>query len=991
MIDLQKIQFEQEEWLKENKVYEKLLSKGGKKFYFLDGPPYANDVPHIGHLKIKIIKDIIIRWKFMQGYRIFFKPGFDTHGLPIENAIEKQLNLKHKKDIEALGVDKFLEICKKNATLNKDSWLKMYKSAGILYFLKDPYLTYENYYIESAWWTFKRWWEKGLVYKGYRPIFYCSHCQTSLAGYEVTDSYTTLKDPSIYVLFKLKEKIKDKEAYILVWTTTPWTLVSNVALAIREDANYVLVELSDGRNILIAEDRLNVLSEIEYAYRIIDKIKGKDLIGMNYYPLLDIPIQQKLENMKKENEKIHSLIPSIKLLKERIASKTATKKGMKAFELYEDFVNLNEGTGVVHTAGGHGKTDYEISQHYNLPCVSPLDEECKFTEEAGWLKGIYVKEADAKIINYLEKNNYLLYSSYIDHKYPVCWRCKTPLIVKLSEQYFVSIKPIKEKMIKEIKKVKWLPEFAKERIFNWVVNAEDWNISRQRYWGIPMPIWECENKNCNEVKVISSLKELAEEAIKTNNKIPINFDLHHSSKIKLFCDVCGSEMRKVPYIFDVWFDSSIAPWASLGYPYYDNNLFENLWPVDRISEGQDQIRGWFYVLLFSSVATFNVAPYKSVSMVGWVLDAKGQKMSKSLGNVIFASDAIQKLGADLIRFYLIYDAPPYSIQLVNLDNAYKEPLKFFNTLYNIYNFYTQLGPAEKFLEEIEDRWIISKANRLIKEYTENLEKFEFNIALRKLYDFVLNDFSRIYIKIIREKAEKKKFLIKEILKIVLKLLYPVSPFFSDWLWRKIRDKEEISLVLEKWPKQNEEKIDEKLESNFELVNKIIEAALSIRAERKINLRWPLKTLFIFVDEKIKLKLDEFIDIIKSQTNVKEIIFDKLKNITKDAKKIDNIWIDLTTQLDESLIAEGFSREITRNIQNARKQLKLIKENFIELELVVDSELKNILEKYKQIELIKQKVNAKIFTIVLKKSDKKFEFDKDIIIREKIIGIRINRK
>ena len=445
MLDLQKIQFEHEEWLKDNAIYEKLLARDGKKFYFLDGPPYANDVPHMGHLKIKIIKDLIIRLKFMQGYKVFFKPGFDTHGLPIENAVEKKLGLKHKKDIEALGIDKFLEICKQNAALNKDLWMQVYKRAGILYFLKEPYLTYENYYIESAWWTFKRWWEKGLVYKGFKPVHYCSHCQTALAGYEVTDSYTVLKDPSIFVLFKLKEKVRGKDAYILVWTTTPWTLASNVALAIRGDADYALVQLTDGRYVILAEKRLEVLNELGYAYNVIDKIKGGELIGLSYEPILDLPIQQKLKEMKKENTKIHTIIASIKMLKERVASKTAAKKGVEATEAYEDFVNLEEGTGVVHTAGGHGKTDYEISIHYGLPVVSPLDEEARFNDEAGWLKGIYVKDADSKIIEHLEKQNALLYATYISHKYPVCWRCKTPLIVKLNEQYFISIKPIKQK------------------------------------------------------------------------------------------------------------------------------------------------------------------------------------------------------------------------------------------------------------------------------------------------------------------------------------------------------------------------------------------------------------------------------------------------------------------------------------------------------------------------------------------------------------------
>ena len=988
MLDLKKIQFEQEEFLKEKEIYKKLLEREGKKFYFLDGPPYANDVPHIGHLRIKIIKDIIIRFKFMQGYKVFFRPGFDTHGLPIENAVEKKLNLKHKKEIEALG-ERFLDICKKNATLNKDLWMQVYKEAGILYFLKEPYLTYENYYIESAWWTFKRWWEKGLVYKGYKPVHYCSHCQTSLAGYEVTDSYTNLKDPSIYVLFKLKEKVRGKEAYILVWTTTPWTLASNVCLAIRSDAKYVLAKLSDGRNVILAKDRMDVLSDIGYGFEILEEIDGKELIGLSYEPILDIPIQQKLEEMKKENVRIHSIIDSIKMLKERVASKTAIKKGIEAEELYEDFVNLQEGTGVVHTAGGHGKTDYEISMHYGLPVVSPLDDEARFNEEAGWLEGIYVKDADSKIIEHLEEKKLLLHATYISHKYPVCWRCKTPLIIKLNEQYFVSIKPIKKKMIDELEKINFMPEFVKERMFNWIANAEDWNISRQRYWGIPIPIWECEN--CKEVKVISSIREMNEELRKIGKSIS-NFDLHHASKIELSCDSCNGKMKRVPYIFDVWFDSSIAPWASLGYPYYDDDLFEYLWQVDRINEGQDQIRGWFYVLLFSGVATFDKSPYKALSMTGWVLDAKGQKMSKSLGNVIYARDAVQKLGADLLRFYIIYDTPPYNTQLINLENAYKEPLKFFNTVYNLYKFYSQIGPAEKLKKEIEDLWLISKTNKLIKEYIESIEKFELSLALRKLYYFVVNDFSRDYIKLIRDKAENKKKLIEETLKVVLKLLYPISPFFSDWLWQKIKqEKDQESLVLEKLPNVDESKINEDIEKKFDLINKISQACLFLRAQQKINLRWPLKVLSIFTDEeKIIKDIMEIEEIIKRKVNVKKIEIRNAREVTSKAIKADNFFVDLDFSLDEILIAEGFAREIIRHIQDIRKRMGLVKSNVIEGEIIVEEELREMLLKHNQIPLIKEKINAKKLEVGLVASKEKFDFEEEFLIKENKIKIRIKK-
>lgn len=1001
MLDLQKIQFEQEEWLRENRVYEELLNRKGKKFYFLDGPPYANDIPHLGHLKVKIIKDVIIRFKFMQGYRVYFKPGFDTHGLPIENTVEKKLGLKNKNDILTLGINKFLEVCKKNAAIYKDAFLQAYKRGGILYFLKEPYLTYENYYIESAWWTFKRWWEKGLVYKGYKPVHYCSHCQTSLAGYEVTDSYIVLKDPSVYVLFKLKEKIEkiDKETYqevyILVWTTTPWTLASNVALAIRDDTDYVLVKLSDGKHIILAESRLNVLTELGYAYEIVRKMKGKELLGLSYEPLLDIPIQKQLEGMKKENPRIHTIIASIKLLKKRTASKILAKKELKESEqeLYEDFVNLEEGTGVVHIAGGHGTTDYEVSIHYNLPSVSPLDDEAKFDENTGWLNGIYVKDADRGIIKFIENKNMLLASNYISHKYPVCWRCKTPLIVKLNEQYFVDINPLKKKMIEEINRVKWFPSFAKERILDWTLNAEDWNISRQRFWGIPMPIWQCTNTECNEVKVISGLKELSKELMKMNKSLAENFDLHQVSEIKLLCDVCNSLMQKVRYVFDVWFDSSIAAWASLKYPYYDEDLFDEIWPADWINEGQDQIRGWFYYQLFSGVATFNKAPYNAVNMVGWVVDAKGEKMSKSLGNMIFAKDVLEKYGADLCRYYIIYDAPPYTIQAINLGNILKEPLKFFNVLFNIYNFYKQLGPAEKFHKEVHDEWLLSRLNKLIKEYTYALENFELNIALRKLYDFVLNDFSRFYIKLVRNNAESKKLFVKDVLKAVLKLAHPVTPFFTDWLWRKLKDdKDEKSILLEKWPNYNKNEINDELEKSFEIVNRIIESALFLRAERKTNVRWPLSNLFIFTDDlTIKNAVEKLQKIIKEQVNVVNILICKKMDITKEAKIISNeLWADLSKEINEELFAKGLAREIIRHIQASRKKLELVKENAIVLEIILENELKNLLERFNLKNEIKGKTNAKEIFLLSQPSEKKYGFEDDLLVKEKSIKIRIQK-
>ena len=969
MLDLKEIQKQIQKFWQDNKIYEKLLARPGKKFYFLDGPPYANDIPHIGHIKNSIIKDITIRQKFMQGYNVFFKPGFDTHGLPIEHAMEKSLKLNNKKDILKYGLSRFLTLCKKNATLNMELWMMVYKQLGSLYSLKKPYLTYDNSYIESGWWTFKRWYEKNLIYESEKPVFYCPRCQTSLAGYEVTDSYKQLEDPSIYILFKLKAR----DEYILVWTTTPWTLISNVAIAIREDADYVKVKLSDGKLIWLAESRLPILNDLDIKYDVVEKTKGKSLIGLDYEPLLNVPIQQELENMKLQQKEIHKIIPSIRMLKERTASKTAEKKHIEQTELYEDFVVLNEGTGAVHTAPGHGKTDFMMGQHYKLPAISPVNEEGKFNEKAGFVKGTKVREASKIVVEKLKHDNKILAESKVTHNYPVCWRCKTPLITILSKQYFVNIEKIKNRMLEYTEKVTWLPDFTKTRFLNWVSNAEDWNISRQRYWGTPMPIWKCSNKKCSEVKVIGSFSELKEEVEKSGKTLNDNFDLHNISSVELVCSSCGNKMKPINQVFDVWFDSGVSAWASVGYPYHDNNIFDKIWPVDRINEGQDQIRGWFYHLMLCGATTFNTMTYNTVSMVGWVVDSKGKKMSKSLGNVVYAKDALDSLGADILRFYMLWDSAPYGIQSFNEDIAKKEIGKFFNTLINIVNFFVSINTPEsknKSTMDVEDIWIISRLNNLIKQYSEYINKFELHKAMRLMYDFVLKDLSRIYIKIIRSKASEKKYLLYMLINNILKLLAPIAPFTTEWLYQKLEKQEgKESIHLCNWPKYDNKVINDKVEKLMENCLGIIENVLSLRSKLHIGVRWPLAKMIIFSkDDNIKKSIEMYGNIIKQQANVKQIsikeeISEVEKKHFKDSMLMANdttIIIDTTTT--PKIEAEGYARELCRKVQDARKKKGLNKNDKIILTILCDEKMYGLLTKQYQEEFIKQRTNAKEITI-----------------------------
>jgi isoleucyl-tRNA synthetase len=934
-----------------NKIYEKLMERKGKNYFLLDGPPYANFIPHAGHIKNTVFKDMCIRLAFMKGFNVFFQPGFDTHGLPIENMVEKKLKLNSKKDIEKFGIAKFMKECRDNAALNKDIWMKVYKTLGSVYALKKPYLTYENYYIQSAWWSFSEMYKKKMVYWGEKPVMWCPHCETSLAGYEVTDSYADVKDTGIYVLFKLK----DSDEHLLVYTTTPWTLPGNVAIAIAPEEDYVTVEANNIKMIL-AEKRLEKLSEIGLGYTLLKKFKGKDLVGKEYEPLLDVPLQRALTTGKLG--KAHEIVASIPLLKERIASKIKAKKSVesKSKDLFEEFVVVTEGTGLVHTAPGHGKTDYMVGQHYKLACVSPVDERCHLIEESGFFG--FVKDADKDILERLHKENKLLHKEEIVHSYPLCWRCKSPLIFRLSKQLFLKIDKVKKIIQKENKKVEWLPEFARERFDNWVENAEDWNVSRQRYWGVPIPLWFCDH--CEKEKVISSKEELERLAGK---KID---DLHAVEALKIKCE-CGKQMKKFKGILDVWFDAGISPWASIGYPFDNKEFFLDHFPVNRINEAQDQIRGWFYALMFCSTAVFKKTACKSISMTGWVLDKDGNKMSKSLNNVVYAEDALKELGADMLRYYFCWDVAPYETQKFNTEIAKKEIGRILNVFWNLQNLTANLEIGKL---EIEDKWIISRLNSLIQNYEKNIDNFELQAATREFGDFILNDLSRNYVQMTREKENRA--IITLCLQELAKLLAPICPFITEKIWQNLRAKgivKEESVHLCQWPKHMN-KIDKKLEEEMEDVSKIVAEGLAQRSKTQFGLRWPLSRASIVYDKVLDKNL---LDLIKRQLNVKKIEFKKGKEF--------KVILDL--KMNPELEAEGYFREATRLVQDARKNIGLKKGQKIKLNIECDEILENYLKNFEKI--ICGKVNTD--KINFSKDRLKHIFDKKI--KDKNIKISLD--
>ena len=747
-----------------------------------------------------------------------------------------------------------------------------------------------------------------------------------------------MSDRGIYILFKLKKSDEN----VLVYTTTPWTLPANVAIAVAPEETYVVTEVA-GKKIILAEKRLEKLSQLGFGYSINRKIKGKELVGKEYEPLLNVPLQKDLLSGK--HGKSHIIVASIKILKERVSSKMRTKKNIQGGDVFEEFVTTNEGTGLVHVAPGHGKTDNIVGVHYKLASVSPLDDRAHFTEVSGY-KG-FVKDADKDIIKDLEKDGKLLHLEQIIHSYPLCWRCKSHLIFRLSKQLFFKVDKVKKIIQKQNKKVKWYPEFARERFDNWVENAEDWNISRQRYWGTPIPVWRAED---GEEIIISNAKELEKLSGK---KIS---DLHNVENLILKKN--KKEFRKIKGILDVWFDSGVAPYASLGYPENNKKLFEENFPVSRINEAQDQIRGWFYSLMFCSAAVFEKPAYSEVSMTGWVLDKNGNKMSKSLGNVTSANDALHDLGADILRYYFCSDIAPYETQKFNTDIARKEIGKIFNVLWNLQNL-TSSGKLK--IKDIEDKWILSRLESMTKTYQKGMENFEFHTALAELNNFILNDLSRRYIQMTREKDNGTT--ISFCLERILKLLAPISPFISESIWQSLRKKnivEELSVHLCEWPKSDVKKINSELESQFKLVFELIEKGLAERDKLQIGLKWPLsKAVLTFKDDK---KFDKDIEkIIARQLNVKSVKIEKGEGTN----------VKLDSKMTPELEAEGYAREFIRNVQVARKNKGLKKEDVIELDISTEENVKKILEN--NLEMIKNKTNSKKIKFMNSLDEKSTEF------------------
>ncbi|MEM0243020.1 MAG: isoleucine--tRNA ligase [Candidatus Aenigmatarchaeota archaeon] len=911
---------------KENKIYlkqkEKLKNK--KIFYFLDGPPYATGYIHMGTALNKILKDYFIRIYKMFGFNVWDQAGYDTHGLPIEYQVEKKLGFKTKKDIEIFGVENFIKEAKNFATQFIGIMSSQFENLGVWMNFENPYLTLTNEYIEGAWYTFKKAFEKGYLFKGFYPVHVCPRCETVLAYNEI--EYEEVEDPSIYVAFKLKNQDK----FLVIWTTTPWTLIDNEAIMIKPSAIYAEVKVND-KIYIIAKDLLEkVANELNWEkYEVIREFEGKELELHEYeHPFSDL--------LEFDKSKIYRVI------------------------LSERFVSLTEGTGLVHAAPAHGKEDYSVCKEYNLPIINSVNIDATFN--FGIFKGKQIKEVNQMVIQLLKDRNALLKEGKIRHDYPICWRCKSQLYMITIEQWFFKVTEFRDKLLEENEKVNWFPEAVKYRMKDWLQNLSDWPISRQRYWGIPLPIWEC--KNCKNIKVIGSMEELG---------VKIE-DLHrpYIDQIKLKCEKCKSEMERIKDVLDVWFDSGVAPWASIGL-HKNKKLFKKFWPVQLEIEGPDQIRGWWNSQIITSYMTFDQAPYKRIIMHGFVLDAHGRKMSKSLGNIVAPEEVIEKYGRDVLRAFFLIGFPweDYYFDWKEIEELNRK----INIIRNVLSFVKMYvnKKAEKKHLKIEDKYILSKLNNLILQYNEALKNYKLDKLFtlnKKLIDFLVEEVSRFYIKLIRDRVwinyegkdkEGAMYTLLETAEKSLKLLAPITPFLSEHFYQEIGlIKNSESIHLEDFPKPKKSLINNELENLVEIAKKISQDILEARNKAKIKIRQPLKEVIIIPKKEEIKKVKKVKRIILLLTNVQKIVFSERIEEKEIYEKVeaDEYIIYLNKEIDRKLKEIGLLREITRAIQELRKKENLKVDEKICLVLnVKNEETKKLIEK--NMEFIEKETNSKI--------------------------------
>ncbi len=992
----------------DNQIFQKSMDsrKDGPTYTFYDGPPTANGKPHIGHVLTRVIKDMIPRYRTMKGYMVPRKAGWDTHGLPVELEVEKMLGLDGKEQIEQYGLEPFIAHCKESVWKYKGMWEDFSATVGFWADMEDPYVTYHNDFIESEWWALKKIWERGLLEKGFKTIPYCPRCGTPLSSHEVAQGYKDVKERSAIVRFK----VKGEEAYILAWTTTPWTLPSNVALCVNPDEAYVKAKAADGFTYYMAEALLDtVLGKLAdeekgvAAYEVLETYKGKDLEYKEYEPLF------------------------------AYVAPLCKKQQKKAFYVVCDhYVTLTDGTGVVHIAPAFGEDDSKVGRKYRLPFIQLVDTKGQMTKPTPWA-GTFVKAADPLVLDYLKEAGLLFSAPVFEHSYPHCWRCETPLIYYAWESWFIKMTAVKEDLIRNNNTINWIPEsIGKGRFGDWLENVQDWGLSRNRYWGTPLNIWEC---SCGCQHAVGSIEEL--KSMSPN--CPENIELHRPfiDAVTITCPKCKGQMKRVPEVIDCWFDSGAMPFAQHHYPFENQELFNQQFPADFISEAVDQTRGWFYSLLAISTLIFNKAPYKNVIVMGHVQDENGQKMSKTKGNAVDPFDALAAYGADAIRWYFYINSAPWLPNRFHGDAVQEKQRKFMGTLWNTYAFFVLYANIDQFdatkysLEyeklPVMDRWLLSKMNSMIQDVDSHLENYRIPEAARSLQDFV-EDMSNWYVRRSRERfwakgMEQDKINAYMTLYTALvstaKAAAPMIPFMTEDIYqnlvRSIDQDAPESIHLCSFPAVDASHIDKKLEEDMDEVLMIVVLGRAARNKANLKNRQPLGKMYVkaehglsdfyvrIIEDELNVKNVEFTDDVRSFTsysfkpqlktvgpkygkqlgNIRKALAEVDGNKAMDDLKADGVLkfyfdgvqvelaeedllidmaqaegyvsegdntvtVAMDTNLTPELVEEGFVRELISKIQTMRKEAGFEVTNHIYVYQQDNDKLSGILDKYREV-------------------------------------------
>ena len=846
-----------EGWKKNNIIKKNFaMNKGKRYFTFYDGPPTANGKPHVGHIETRVIKDIIPRYKVMKGYKVIRKAGWDTHGLPVELEIEKKLGISGKQQIEEYGVEKFVKECKESVFTYVHMWEEMTNKVGFWVDMDNPYVTYHNEYIESVWWALKQMWEKELLYEGHKVMPYCPRCGTALSSHEVAQGYKDVKDLTCIAKFKV---IGKDDTYFLAWTTTPWTLPSNLALCVNKSYEYAEVKANIGtddepvyENYILAKDLIETVLK-ETPYDVIRTFKGEELLGIKYERLMPFG---EIEG--------------------------------KAFEvIHGDYVTLTDGTGIVHIAPAYGEDDSLVAKQNGITFINLVDKEGKFVEEVEPWAGRFVRDCNEDICKWLKEQNKLFSKEKHMHSYPHCWRCDTPLLYYPKESWFVAMSKLRDELVANNNKVNWYPDTIRTgRFGKFLENVIDWGISRDRYWGTPLPIWTCEDENCGHRECIGSISELKEKAI----ECPDDIELHkpYIDNVYLKCSKCGKKMVRAKEVIDCWFDSGSMPFAQWHYPFENKEMFNNNFPAGFISEAVDQTRGWFYTLTAIGTALFNRTPFENCIVLGHVLDEHGQKMSKSKGNGVDPMVLLDTVGADATRWHFYTCSSPWLPTRLGLKNVQETQRGFISTLWNVYSFYVLYAEIDQFnplkysdfkLTNVMDKWIISKLNTLVKEVDEKLASYDITNAALLIEDFT-DELSNWYVRRNRERFWSQELddekigayvTLYKVLTTLVKVAAPFVPFITDEIYQNLvinldeNVPESVHLCL--WPEVDENAINKNLEKEMDLAYKIVKLGRSSRNVANIKNRQPLSKMLISIDTLPKY----YEDIVKEELNVKEVV------------------------------------------------------------------------------------------------------------------------